>query len=263
MSAAQAVTATFTSDLGVLHPDRLAGGRRKRHGHVVPGRHQLRRRLLRGLRPGTVVTPDAHAGRRLRLRGLERGLHRHRRLPGHHERRQVGHRHLRPGHVHAHRDHGGLGQRHRHLLPRRHQLRRRLLRALQPRDRRALTATAASGSSFGGWSGACSGTAGLPGDDGRHQERRPPSSSTGGPHVTPGRLRPRREAGSPLAPPGPRLAVRLVPRERQDDVGRLPPARPLGPRAAWQVRASATSIATPTPTCSGRTRRPAPSPPGS
>ena len=119
-----------------LHPHRREGGHRHRHRHLLPRRHQLRRRLLRALQLRHRRHPQPGRHRRLHLRRLERSLHRNRRLPGHHERRPSRHRHLQPHPLHPHRREGGHRHRHRHLLARRHQLRRRLLRALQLRHRR-------------------------------------------------------------------------------------------------------------------------------
>ena len=110
---------------------------------------------------GTVVTLSQTADRRLDLRRLERGLHRHRRLPGHHGRRQVRHRHLHPDprDLHAHRHEGWRRRRNRDVHPGRHRLRRGLLRSRTARAPLVtLTPTPISGSVFTGWSGACTGT---------------------------------------------------------------------------------------------------------
>ena len=85
MSAAKSVTATFNL-IPVTYTLTVRSRRRERNRHVDPGRHQLRRRLLRGLRLRHVGHPHCDPDLRLRLRGLERSLHRDRRLPGHDER---------------------------------------------------------------------------------------------------------------------------------------------------------------------------------
>ena len=94
MSAAKSVTATFNPD--PQHPHRHQGGHRQRHRHLLPRRHQLWRRLLPALQPRHRRHPQQSRDRRIHLHGLERSLHRNRRLPGHHERRKVRHRHLHP-----------------------------------------------------------------------------------------------------------------------------------------------------------------------
>ena len=121
----------------------------------------------------------------------------------------------------------GAGQRNRHLLSRRHRLRRGLLRALQPRDpgashrgprhqlelRRLERRLLRHGS--------------LPGHDGRHEERDGHLPARR-PALPPGDLNRDGQAGSPVAPPGLGLSLRLVHGERHDDVGLRPSA---GPRA--------------------------------
>ena len=92
MSAAQAVTATFNLNPYTLTVAKAGTGTRNRH--LLPRRHQLRRRLLRALQLRNRRHPHRGRRRRLHLRRLERGLHRNRRLPGHHERRPGRHRHL-------------------------------------------------------------------------------------------------------------------------------------------------------------------------
>ena len=96
MSAAQAVTATFNLN-PCLHPDRREGGNRQpAPSPPLPPASAAANRLLRALQLRHRRHPQPGRHRRLHLRRLERGLHRNRRLLGHHERRPVRHRHLQP-----------------------------------------------------------------------------------------------------------------------------------------------------------------------
>ena len=134
MSAAKSVTATFAPAPNTLTVTKAGTG----SGTITstPAGISCGADCSQAYNPGTLVTLSKSRDCWIHLHGLERSLHRNRRLPGHHECRQVRHRHLHPEPLHPDRDEGGNRQRNRHLFPRRHQLWRRLLPALQPRYRR-------------------------------------------------------------------------------------------------------------------------------
>jgi hypothetical protein len=103
------------------------GRHRRGHRDVVAGRHQLRRRLHRDRRPRDRGDPHRLARRRLELRELVgRRLHRHRHLRRDGHGRDDRHCDLHAQHVHLDGEQGRHRRRHRHLVARRHQLRRRL-----------------------------------------------------------------------------------------------------------------------------------------
>ena len=108
MSAARAVTATFNLIPFTLSVTKAGTG----SGTVSsnPAGINCGADCSEAYSPGTVVTLTADGGRRLDLRGLERRLHRYRRLPGHDQHQQGRHRHVQPGPQHPHRDEGGNGQ---------------------------------------------------------------------------------------------------------------------------------------------------------
>ena len=71
VNAATSVTATFARH-AELHPHRREGRHRRRYGHLVPRRHQLRRHCTAAYTSGALVTLTAARGRRLDLLRLER-----------------------------------------------------------------------------------------------------------------------------------------------------------------------------------------------
>ncbi len=161
MTAAQSVTATFTLNSVTYTLTVAKDGTGSGTVTSSPAGINCGADCSEPYTSGTVVTLTAVRGHRVHLRRLERRLLRHRLLPGHHERGAVRHRHLQrePGQLHPDRREGGHRHGNRDLLPGRHQLWHRLLRVLPLRNRRdPHRQPAASGSTFSGWSGACSGT---------------------------------------------------------------------------------------------------------
>ncbi len=126
-------------------------------------------RLLRGLQPRHRRHPQPGRRRGLHLRRLERGLHRNRCLPGHHDGGPVRHRDLQP------RSPTPSPWRRREPAPE-PSLPPRPASTAAPTARRPTAPARSSrsarpptaGSTFAGWSGACTGTGRLPG----HHERR-------------------------------------------------------------------------------------------
>ena len=134
MSAAKSVTATFTPES--THPHRNQGGHGHGHRHLLARRHQLWRRLLRALqlRYRRHSQPGRDAGST--FTGWSGACTGTGACQVTMSAAQSVTATFTLNHIHPDRGEGGYRNRNRHLFPRRHQLRRRLLRALQLRYRR-------------------------------------------------------------------------------------------------------------------------------
>ena len=115
--------------------DRVQSRHRRRPRHQQSRGHQLRRHLLGQLHQRNGRHVDRRTHRALRVRWLERRVHRHRKLRGHSRCRQVGHRHIQSAHIRVDRVQSRHRRRPRHQQSRGHQLRRHLLGQLHQRNR--------------------------------------------------------------------------------------------------------------------------------
>ena len=158
MDAARSVTANFTLNTYTLSVNKTGTG----SGTVtsVPAGIACGADLLRGLRLQHVRDADGGCGHRLDLHRLERrGLHGHGHLHGDDGRRQERDGELHAQHLYAKRQQDGHRFGHGDERSGGHRLRRHLLAAYDYNTSVTLTAAAATGSTFTGWSGAgCSGT---------------------------------------------------------------------------------------------------------